>query len=195
MMETSDKGMNVSANLSGGSMKLRMALACGLLLSSDWGLAQNQAQQNLQQQQWQLEQTRRGYQAQQDAYAAAAQQQLPPPPRPTGKWIKTWGAIAANDKGDGGVAIGKLTKKEAEAEAVRQCLTWGGGGCKPTLVYQNQCAAGAVPNAGSSNGRAASASSPDLAKQVALKACSDVNGGATCKIIYSACSDPIFRHY
>ena len=65
----------------------------------------------MQQQQWQLEQTRRGYQAQQDAYAAAAQQQMPSP-RPTREWIKTWGAIAANDKGDGGVAVGKLTKED-----------------------------------------------------------------------------------
>jgi len=72
-------------------MNLRMALACGLLLSSDWALAQNQAQRNMQQQQWQLEQTRRGYQAQQDAYAAQQQQAAPPPP-PAGQWVKTWGA-------------------------------------------------------------------------------------------------------
>lgn len=141
-------------------MKLRMVLAWGLLLSGGSALAQDQAQQNLRQQQ-QQEQNWHWYQMEQEA---AQQQQLPPPPPPTGEWIKTWGAVAQGSlNGDTGVAVGQLTKEEAEAEAVRQCLRWGGGGCKPALVYYSQGAAIANPDGGNNAARFVSAASPELA--------------------------------
>ncbi len=168
-------------------MKFRMVLACGLLLTSGWASAQNQAQQNLQQQQWQQEQTRRGYQAQQDAYAAQQQEMPAPPSQPTGEWILTWGSIANGTNGQGGVSVGQLSKSAAENEAVNQCASGGGVGCKPSLTYKNQCVA-VTDNAGYRAG------SIERAQELVVDYCRK-KGGSQCEILYSACSDPIFRRY
>ncbi len=174
-------------------MKFRMTWLCGLLIGSNWALAQDQAQQNLRQQQ-QQEQNWQWHQMEEEA---AQQQEMPPPPsRPTGEWIKTWGSIARGaQNGDTGVAVGKLTKKEAEDEAVRQCLSWGGGGCKPLLTYHNQCVAFVHGPEDGGIGANATGGSIEAASKSALSYCSKENDGATCKVVYSACSEPIFRRY
>ncbi|WP_167702264.1 DUF4189 domain-containing protein [Xanthomonas axonopodis] len=52
----------------------------------------------------------------------SSQQQSDQRRRPAGKWLKTWGAIAENDNGsDFGVSTGKLSKPDAENEAVKNC--------------------------------------------------------------------------
>ena len=177
-------------------MNLRMALACGLLLSSDWALAQNQAQRNMQQQQWQLEQTRRGYQAQQDAYAAQQQQAAPPPP-PAGQWVKTWGAIAEGKSKPGysgsGRVTGALTKEEAESRALGECHLFGGSECAVLVTYYDECVALAYGPEGT--GAFAKASSMEMAGVRALSYCSQRNNGADCKIDDIRCSEPRFTRY
>ncbi|PBP86167.1 hypothetical protein CCL22_02315, partial [Pseudomonas syringae] len=64
------------------------------------------------------------------------------PARPTGEWIKTWGAIAhSRTTGEPGSAVGKLSEGEAEQAALRQCAIEGTSDCKVSLTYYNQCAA------------------------------------------------------
>ncbi len=64
--------------------------------------------------------------------------------RPTGYWVKTWGAIAMGS-GDGwnslGVTTGKASKSGAEADALRRCSSDGVKDCRIGFVYKNQCAA------------------------------------------------------
>ncbi|MCF5955679.1 DUF4189 domain-containing protein, partial [Xanthomonas perforans] len=64
-----------------------------------------------------------------------------PPPRPTGEWIKTWGAIAIADNGDAGYTKGRLTSKEAEDAALQNCQKLAGMRCAIALTFHNQCAA------------------------------------------------------
>ncbi len=172
-------------------MKFRMTLLCGLLVGSNWALAQDQAQQNLRQQQ-QQEQKWHWHQMEQEA---AQQQQISPPtPQPTGEWIKTWGAIADGTNGQGGVAVGQLSKASAENEAMNQCVRSGGLNCKSTFTYKNQCVV--VTNSISGvSGVIQSAGSIETAKRMALQKCSSQNNGSDCEIAYSACSDPIFKRY
>ncbi|MCE4517809.1 DUF4189 domain-containing protein [Xanthomonas hortorum] len=71
-----------------------------------------------------------------------------PAPRPLGKWIKTWGAIAMGSVDSifsYGVTTGKLSKSEAEKDALNRCASHGEKNCKIGLAYNNQCAAIAEP--------------------------------------------------
>ncbi|WP_295941968.1 DUF4189 domain-containing protein [uncultured Xanthomonas sp.] len=127
-------------------------------------------------------------------------------PRPTGYWVKTWGAIAMG-AGDGwnslGVTTGKASKSEAEADALRRCSSDGVKDCRIGLTYQNQCAAVAEPQIG---GRAyldgltnfVAAGSEKAAGDVAMERCEQDNRAVTgmqCKVIYTACSKAVFKRY
>lgn len=173
--------MKVTANL---IAFLALGIQCGFSAS-----AQDPVQQQ-QQQQFQAEQNRLGYYNQQGGEIAL-------PPRPSGKWIKTWGAIAKDVDGtDAGVSVGKLSRNEAEKEAINECTAGGGRNCKPLFAYRNQCVAyssGLKPD-----GRAweaqSSAATIELASSQALQSCAD-NGGKECRILYTACTDPVFQSY
>ncbi|MDC8640877.1 DUF4189 domain-containing protein [Xanthomonas hortorum] len=55
-------------------------------------------------------------------------EQTTPAPRPLGKWIKTWGAIAMGSVDSifsYGVTTGKLSKSEAEKDALNRCASHG----------------------------------------------------------------------
>ncbi|KAB7773733.1 hypothetical protein CEK69_03120 [Xanthomonas sp. LMG 12462] len=127
-------------------------------------------------------------------------------PRPTGYWVKTWGAIAMG-AGDGwnslGVTTGKASKSEAEADALRRCSSDGVKDCRIGFVYKNQCAAVAEPQVG---GRAyldgptsfAAAGDEEAASGVAMERCERENravSGMQCKVIYTACSKAVFKSY
>ena len=48
------------------------------------------------------------------------------PARPTGEWLKTWGAIARSDStGEAGTAANKLSEDEAREVAIHQCALRG----------------------------------------------------------------------
>lgn len=120
---------------------------------------------------------------------------------PTGKWRTTWGAVADDETGTGniGVAVGKLTKSEAEREAVDKCESLGGGKCRLTFAYENQCVAIASP---SINGKEVGgtphtqgAENVEVATGLALPKCSKNNDGLECIIIYTACTKPIFEKF
>lgn len=115
-----------------------------------------------------------------------------PAPRPTGEWIKTWGTIAgSNLTGESGAVVGKLTREEAESAAMRLCGEGGARDCKVNLVFKNQCAALVATNKRSFF---QSAESDDIAVKLAKNDC-EKYGGGNCSVIYSGCSDPIFRKY
>lgn len=171
-------------------MKLvRVSMILFGLLCGSRAVAQDPVQQQ-QQQQFQAEQNRLGYYNSQGG-------EIPLPPRPAGKWIKTWGAIAKDIGGtDAGVAEGKLSRKEAEQAAVKQCIDGGGRNCGNVFAYHNQCVAYAAGQM--ADGRwsedPASAESIERASRLALQSCTEY-GGKDCKILYTACTDPIFQRY
>lgn len=117
----------------------------------------------------------------------------PAPPRPTGEWIKTWGAVAGSDAtGESGAVVGKLTEEEARSAAIYQCALGGATDCKVDLAYKNQCVALVSSEINSvSQGSATKQRAIDLA----MSRCAKKSGGRECKVMYTACSDPIFRKY
>ncbi|MEE7558883.1 DUF4189 domain-containing protein [Xanthomonas sp. Kuri4-2] len=114
-------------------------------------------------------------------------------PVPSGKWIYTWGAIATSDSGTAGAVTGKLSKAQAQREALGRCSEGGVVGCKIALTYHHQCVAIAQAAANPKIASIVSGGSEDLAIKAAMKKCS--SSGETCQIFYSACSEPIFQAY
>ncbi|MCC5064347.1 DUF4189 domain-containing protein [Xanthomonas campestris] len=115
-----------------------------------------------------------------------------PPPRPTGEWIKTWGAVATAGNGDAGVSSARTTKKQAENDAIASCEGLGSGTCRVSLTFFNQCVAAA--DSGQGQGSIFGAASIDQASKLALDKCRE-DSGRQCKVTLSKCSDPIFKKY
>ncbi|AWH31252.1 MULTISPECIES: DUF4189 domain-containing protein [unclassified Stenotrophomonas maltophilia group] len=116
---------------------------------------------------------------------------------PTGHWIKTWGSIASSTTSDDvGVSDGKRTKDEAEKVALSKCTTGGGGVCKITMSYFNQCVSWLIPKGRTGRGEAAIASgpSPELARFSAQAHCKN-DGPGPCEQIYANCTKPIFEEF
>ncbi|UKE67146.1 DUF4189 domain-containing protein [Xanthomonas graminis] len=117
------------------------------------------------------------------------------PPRPTGEWIKTWGAIAnADNTNEAWASVKMLSKKDAEDDALDQCRSAGYKGCVVTFTYRNQCVAIASPNNGRTQGGVAGRADLALAKTAAVEIC-EKNGGSGCSVIYSDCTDPVFKKF
>ncbi|WAH64137.1 DUF4189 domain-containing protein [Xanthomonas hortorum] len=125
-----------------------------------------------------------------------------PRPKPIGKWIKTWGAIATGSIDsviNYGVSTGQLTKSDAVKEAISQCSSHGEQNCELVLAYNNQCAAVAAPQINGKPsggityyiGRATS----QEASNDALAACRKKNTDAQCKLIYENCTEQIFERF
>ncbi|MCC8475652.1 DUF4189 domain-containing protein [Xanthomonas arboricola] len=120
--------------------------------------------------------------------------------RPLGKWIKTWGAISLDKSSVGalGVSTGKISKSEAEQDAIAGCVKAGGKDCQKWNAYKNQCAAVAEPY---HNGRSSAGTihfrtgaSPEKIMVEVENICSTENK-TQCRVIYQACSEPIFESY
>ncbi|WP_081613505.1 DUF4189 domain-containing protein [Xanthomonas sacchari] len=133
-------------------------------------------------------------------------QQQAPQPRPSGRWINTWGAIAVGSVDattDYGVTTGKFSQAEAEADALQRCGKHGATNCEIALKYHNQCAAIAEPQLNGlpiDAGRVqfVGAGSTAEASRIALEDCKKANGarpGVDCKVIYKACTEQIFEKY
>ncbi|WP_081025320.1 MULTISPECIES: DUF4189 domain-containing protein [Pseudomonas] len=122
-----------------------------------------------------------------------------PAPRPLGKWIKTWGAIASDGGDNLGVAKGKLKKSDAQEEALSKCKSVSGKECQVDFVYENQCTAIAEPykNESAISGVLSYTGGPtiDVASSDALANCTKHNKGLDCRVIYQACSEPYFQKY
>lgn len=93
------------------------------------------------------------------------------PPQPTGKWIKTWGALSANTSGDIGLASGKLSKSDAAAEAVARCEAFGAGKCVAKHYFYNQC----ISVARAESGQSATVTGPwEKAADLAVEECEKI---------------------
>lgn len=97
-----------------------------------------------------------------------------PPPRPTGEWIKTWGAVATSGSGDAGVSSGRRTKEQAENDAIASCEGLGSGSCRVSMAFFNQCVAAA--DSGQGQGSMFSAASIEEASRSAIKQCEKIQG-------------------
>ncbi|MBB4131101.1 DUF4189 domain-containing protein [Xanthomonas sp. 3075] len=119
--------------------------------------------------------------------------------RPTGKWLKTWGAIASDGGDNLGVAKNKIKKSEAQKEALEKCRSTSGKECTVDFTYENQCASIAEPYVGdkSISGMLsyAGGASKDISSEGAISRCIKDNKDTKCRVIYSACSEPIFESY
>ncbi|WP_367346244.1 DUF4189 domain-containing protein [Stenotrophomonas bentonitica] len=114
-------------------------------------------------------------------------------PVPTGRWIKTWGAVASSGSGDAGASKGKFSKSEASKDAIAQCAQWGATDCKVTLTYKNSCVA-VIQGQKGLGGKVSTAADEQTAIERATDQCKE-SGSASCKVLYSACTDPYFEKY
>jgi len=132
--------------------------------------------------------------------------QQPSAPSPSGRWIKTWGAIAMGSVDATtiyGVPTGKLSKSEAEQDSLRRCSSKGATDCKVVFTYNNQCTAIAEPHINKlpfPNGivKFTGAGTTVEASNLALKECKERNQGtpqAQCEVVYTTCTEPIFQAY
>lgn len=112
------------------------------------------------------------------------------PPRPTGEWLKTWGAVAV--AGNGGVSSGRMTKQLAEQAAVDSCEGLDSGKCTVSMAFFNQCVAAA--DSGKGQGSIFGAATIEEASRLATDQC-EKNSGTSCRITLSKCTDPIFKKY
>ncbi|MCU1127950.1 DUF4189 domain-containing protein [Stenotrophomonas maltophilia] len=116
-------------------------------------------------------------------------------PRPTGRWLKTWGAIATAASGEAGASTGQRTRSAAEKEAVAQCSRGGADNCRVTMAYKNQCVALITPSSVDKGGSVTwRAETEALASKLAMDECTE-RGSRGCKVFYSACSTPMFEAY
>ncbi|MCC4615278.1 DUF4189 domain-containing protein [Xanthomonas campestris pv. asclepiadis] len=124
------------------------------------------------------------------------QEQPAPAPRPTGKWIKTWGAIAGDGNENLGVSTGKLKKSEAQQDALEKCEGASQDKCSVLYVYENRCAAIAEPERRGAIIRGfAAGPSIEVANRNAISFCKKENSGGQCKTIYTACTEPVFKSF
>nr|WP_241094196.1 DUF4189 domain-containing protein [Xanthomonas bonasiae] len=114
--------------------------------------------------------------------------------RPTGEWIKTWGAIASSSNGDVGSSTGKFSEQEAEGNALKICANLGNSDCKIMFTYKNQCVAVVKAAAGRTGGKIVSGVSIGDAKSKALDQCKK-SSGAECSVVGADCSKPFFKEY
>ncbi|PPU69033.1 DUF4189 domain-containing protein [Xanthomonas pisi] len=126
----------------------------------------------------------------------ASSQEIPAPRAvPLGRWIKTWGAIASSPTSGSGASVGKLSKKEAEIEALARCSEGGEKDCTIALSYRNQCVAYAFPKSRLGKSAVVSERSVEIASSKAISLCEKTHERGGCSIIYSACSEQIFERF
>ncbi|WP_420009544.1 DUF4189 domain-containing protein [Xanthomonas sacchari] len=116
------------------------------------------------------------------------------PSRPTGEWIKTWGAIASSSSGDIGSSTGKFSEKDAETGALKRCSDLGNSDCKVVFTYKNQCVAVVQKEEGEGAGKIVSGATVEAATKEALRRCKDAVG-SECVVRGTDCSEPYFRKY
>ncbi|WP_423178400.1 DUF4189 domain-containing protein [Stenotrophomonas sp. CASM100] len=115
-------------------------------------------------------------------------------PRPTGRWIKTWGAFAASPSGIAGAASGWRKKVDAGSAAVRSCSDAGGRDCQVKFTYKNQCATAAVSNAGAGGTFYSAAATKEEAAGLSLAQCRAASK-RTCEVVMSNCTEPEFEKF
>ena len=116
-------------------------------------------------------------------------------PRATGRWLKTWGAIATASNGDAGASVKQRSQSAASRDALSQCARRGAKDCKVVMAYKNQCVAMVTPATLDRGGAVTSrAETEEIASKLAMDICTS-RGSVGCKVFYSACSGPIFEAF
>jgi len=131
------------------------------------------------------------------------QQTQPAPAQPAGEWLRTWGAIAVgviDSIPRYGVPVGLPSEDAAKKEAMLRCERSGAQNCRIATTFRNQCASIGEPQingAISPDGLIQFSREPSKQEAItkALKSCQEKNPGAECKVIYTACSEQVFRRY
>lgn len=118
----------------------------------------------------------------------------PSAPRPNGRWIETWGAIAVASSGVGGAAKGLKTRKDAVEAALKDCAAAGDTDCKVMTVFRNQCVASIYAGPGLVS-RTFTGPTIEVARDAATKDCRQRAPNGECRIIYTACSEPLFEPF
>ena len=119
---------------------------------------------------------------------------VPPEPEPTGRWVKTWGAVSTDvPKGKIGYTVGKLSKELAEQLATLHCIESGGSKCEVLFTFRNQCAAVVWPTLGG-HITTSTGATPEAASQSALETCESA-GGNGCQVFVAECSDSVYQPY
>lgn len=120
-----------------------------------------------------------------DRQPAAAANSAPP----AHQWATRWGAIAIGSTASGGgfgVSTKMKSKRKAEAAAIKQCKSTGGGAtCKAAFAYYDQCA---VVAWGTKSFTIQGAESIEIASGLAIRDCSAKT--EDCQVFYSGCSFP-----
>ncbi|MCD0256718.1 DUF4189 domain-containing protein [Xanthomonas melonis] len=125
-------------------------------------------------------------------------------PRPSGKWIKTWGAIANDNNNNFGVSTGKIKKADAEKVALDKCrqTSQREANCRVVYAYENRCAVisepaqtGSPTQVGNILTSYSAGPSIEAASKAAISDCVKENSVNECKVIYQNCSEPIFKAY
>ncbi|WP_353949491.1 DUF4189 domain-containing protein [Xanthomonas indica] len=116
------------------------------------------------------------------------------PARPTGEWIKTWGAIVMSDAGqEGWSSVGKFSKDDAVQDALDKCHAVGVSDCSVKMTYFNQCVAIANPAKGVGSSIIAAKDERE-AGELASEACSK-RTGSQCFVKFTECTRPFFKKY
>lgn len=121
----------------------------------------------------------------------------PQPPRPTGRWIETWGAIVlSRSSGTVGVSTGKRREGEALDEARQRCGSRDNSACSRDFTYKNQCIALVDPSSSSSGGQVGVGTGPTetVAIAGATRVCKQ-GLNIDCTVSYTDCSKPIFEAF
>lgn len=117
------------------------------------------------------------------------------PPRPTGYWIKTWGAIAGSVRGnEGWSTAGQFSEREARENVLLKCTSSGATDCTVDMTYFNQCVAMAVAPTLRAKGSIFTGEDEQTASTRALESC-EKRHGEPCKVTFTQCTDPVFNKY
>lgn len=111
------------------------------------------------------------------------------PNPPSGRWVKTWGAIAIDPgRAKMGTSNGEMSERAAKKAAIADCHAQGGSkGCAIKFAYRNQCA---VVVSGDNASSTARAESIEIATKIAMNRCIN-DGDGNCQVFYTACSGPV----
>ena len=108
----------------------------------------------------------------------------------SGRWLKTWGAVADSLNGLTFPVTGGRSKSSASKKALDLCKSHGGEGCSIAFTYKNQCYALIRTSPGRGDFYVGEATAPQ-AREAGVKECRET-GGTICEVLHSECTDPIF---
>lgn len=115
------------------------------------------------------------------------------PFRPTGEWIKTWGALSSSNSVHGAWSTkGKFSEEEARKDVLNKCSNAGGADCTLDATYFNQCIA--VAGSSDTGVNTNTGANESVASQRALSDCQK-KSAAKCSVVFSDCTTPFFRKY